>query len=99
MIAPAPVVLNFKALDRNSLRGFFDVELPSGLILVGCQLHESHGKYWVGMPARPWTKPDGTQSYVKIVDFVDKATAARFQQTIAPLAVAAYERAKGEVAA
>jgi hypothetical protein len=67
------------------------------MILAGCTLHESHGKFWVGLPARPSAKPDGSQSWVKIVDFRDKATGDRFQQTIVPLAVEAWQKA--EVAA
>src|ERR1700730_5584602 len=97
MTAPAPVVLNFKAFERNSLKDFFDLELASGMILADYTLHESHGKFWVGLPARPYAKPDGSQSWVKIVDFRDKATAYRFQQMIVPLAVEAWQKA--EVAA
>jgi hypothetical protein len=41
--------------------------------------------------------PDGSQLWVKIVDFRDKATHARFQQTVTPFAVAAWQKA--EVAA
>jgi hypothetical protein len=93
MTTPAPVVLNFKPVEKKSLRGFFDVELPSGMILSGCTLHESHGKFWVGLPGRPYAKPDGSQSWVKIVDFRDKATRDRFQQTVTPLAIEAFERA------
>jgi hypothetical protein len=95
----APIIRDIKPLDRNSLKGFFDLELPSGLVLCGCQLHQSHGRHWVGMPARPYAKPDGSQSWIKIVDFRDKATGHRFQQVIVPLAVEAFERAKAEAAA
>jgi hypothetical protein len=87
-------IKNFKPLEKNTLRGFFDVELPSGMVLCGCTLHESHGKFWVGLPARPYAKPDGSQSWVKIVDFRDKATSYRFQQMIVPLAVEAWQKAE-----
>jgi hypothetical protein len=46
------------------------------------------------LPARPYAKPDGSQSWVKIVDFRDKATAYRFQQMIVPLAVEAWQKAE-----
>jgi len=49
------------------------------------------------MPAKPYAKPDGSQSCVKIVDFRDKATGYRFQQMIVPLALEAWQKA--EVAA
>jgi len=76
---------------------FFDLELPSGLVVCGCRFHELHGRFWVGLPARPYAKPDGSQLWVKIVDFRDKATRYRFQQMIVPLAVEAWQKA--EVAA
>jgi hypothetical protein len=85
-------ILNFRALERNTLRGFFDVELPSGMVLCGCTLHEREGKRWVGLPAKPYTKDDGSQSWVKIVDFVDRARAKQFQESVLPAAVAAFER-------
>ena len=78
MSAPAPIISNFRLLEKNTLKSFFDVELASGMILSGCALHELHGKHWIGLPARPYSKPDGEQSWVKIVDFKDKATGARF---------------------
>jgi hypothetical protein len=88
MTAPAPVVLNFKSFEKNSLKGFFDLELASGMMLAGCTLHESHGKFWVGLPARPYATPDNSQSWVKIVDFRDKRTAAKFQEMAVAAAVA-----------
>jgi hypothetical protein len=93
--APSPVVLNFKPLERNTLRGFFDLELPSELVLSGCTLHEKNGKFWTGLPAKPWTKTDGSQSWAKIVDFRDKETSDKFQRTVTPIAVAALERMRG----
>jgi hypothetical protein len=94
MTAPAPIILNFKSMERNSLRGFFDLELASGMILNGCMLHTKDGHRWIGLPSRPWSKEDGTQSYAKIIGFKDKATAERFQNIVTPLAVAAYERTR-----
>jgi len=92
---PSPLVLNFKPLERNTLRGFFDLELPSGLVLSGCTLHEKNGKFWTGLPAKPWTKEDGSQSWTKTVDFRDKETSDKFQRTVTPIAIAALERMRG----
>jgi hypothetical protein len=90
MTAPAPVILNFKAFEKYSLKGFFDIELASGMILAGCTLHESQRKFWVGLPARPYAKPDNSQSC-----FRDKRTAAKFQEMAVAAAVAAFERIRG----
>jgi hypothetical protein len=89
-----PAIRNFKYLERNTLRGFFDLELPSGLVLSGCPLHTKGERWWIGMPAKPYTKPDGEQTWAKIVDFRDKQTSDRFQETIIPIAREAFERAR-----
>ena len=87
-------ILNFKPFEKNTLRGFFDIELASGLILRGCTLHEN-GRRWVGLPAKPYTANDGGQAWAAIVDFRDKQTAARFQEMATAAAVAAFERVRG----
>jgi hypothetical protein len=85
-------IRNFKPFEKNTLRGFFDVELPSGIILCGCTLHEREGKRWIGLPAKPYTKDDGSQSWVKIVDFADREKAKQFQESVLPAVVAAFDR-------
>jgi hypothetical protein len=88
-------ILGFKPFEKNTLRGFFDIELASGLILRGCTLHEKNGRRWVGLPAKPYGTDTGAQSWAAIVDFRDKRTAARFQELATAAAVAAYERVRG----
>jgi hypothetical protein len=87
-------IKNFKSLEKNTLRAFFDVELPSGMVLCGCTLHEREGKRWIGLPAKPYTKPDGSQSWTKIVDFADGTRARQFQDLVLPAVVAAFEQAR-----
>jgi hypothetical protein len=98
MSAP-PLIQNFKPYSKNTLLGFFDVELPSGMILAGCCLHEKNGHYWTGLPGRQYTKDDGTQWWSKVVDFRDKTTHRKFQDLVTPLAVAALEQARTRGAA
>lgn len=72
--------LNFKALARGSLQGFADLQMDSGLILLGCTLHRSNCKAWVNPPGRPQLdaerKPmrgnDGKLLYAPVIDFADK---------------------------
>jgi hypothetical protein len=90
--APSPAVRNFKAFNRNTLKGDFDLELPRGLVFCGAMLHESHGKSWVAMPGKPYAKPDGSQAWSKVLDFRDRETSDKFQRTITPIAIAALER-------
>jgi hypothetical protein len=87
-------IKNLKRLEKNTLRAFFDVELPSGLILCGCTLHEKEAKRWIGLPAKPYTKDDGSQSWAKIVDFTTRDKAQQFQESVLPAVIAAFERAR-----
>ena len=84
------VASDWRARSQNSLRGFFTLTLPSGLILKECSLHEKEGARWVGMPARQYEK-DGAKAWAKIIDFASKAAAQEFQQ----LALAAFHEVIG----
>src|SRR5262245_44539223 len=35
---PAATATNFRRFEKNTLKGFFDLELPSGLVLYDCSL-------------------------------------------------------------
>lgn len=61
-------ISEFKPYTKNTLRAFFTLNLPSGIIIRDCMLHESHGKRWIGLPAKPFEKPDGTRSWIPVVD-------------------------------
>jgi hypothetical protein len=87
---------NFKALRKRSLRGYADLELPSGVILRGCSWHENeNGEQWVGLPTRAYMGTDGSTKYAPVVEFAESARQARkrFQeQALAAIrAVAAAE--------
>ncbi len=84
---------NFRPFRKNTLLGFFDLELPSGMILKGCTLHEKGERHWVGLPGKPFTKENGEQSYANIIDFKDKATSYKFNDAAALAALAAAKEA------
>jgi hypothetical protein len=45
---------NFRGDQRNTLQGFVDLTfLDTGLTVKEVAVHESHGKQWVALPARP----------------------------------------------
>jgi|HubBroStandDraft_6_1064221.scaffolds.fasta_scaffold92834_3 hypothetical protein len=70
--------LNFKPLRKRTLRGYTDLELPSGLILRGCSWHENeNGDQWVGLPTRAYTGADGSTKYAPVVEFAESAREAR----------------------
>jgi len=87
-------VSNFKAFNKNTLRGFFDLELPFGMILRDCMLCEKDGKRWIGWPAKPYEKQDGSKSLSNIVDFVDNKSKYLLQDEVLPLVLAAMAEAR-----
>lgn len=65
-------VLKFRKFERNTLKGFAEIELPSGMIVKDITWHERDGKEWIGLPARKYEKEDGSVGWSNQVDFVDK---------------------------
>jgi len=84
-------ITNARRLDKNSLIGAFDLHMPSGLILRGVMLLESHGKRWIGLPSREWLKEDGGKGYAPIIEFASRDVAERFQALVLPLAERALD--------
>jgi hypothetical protein len=60
MTAPLPTVSDWKAIERNTLRGFFTAHLPSGMTLFENTLHYRDGHWWVMPPSKPMLSKDGT---------------------------------------
>jgi hypothetical protein len=79
-------ISNARKLNKGALRGFFDVELPSGLKLNSCTLLEKDGKRWIGLPSREYTKTDGTKAYQPIVEIPDREARDKFNGAVLPLA-------------
>lgn len=74
-------VKEFRKFEKNSLKGFATLFLPSiGLQIKDCTLHESNGKRWVSLPAKPYHKEDGSQAYSYIVSFPDRNVYESFQR-------------------
>lgn len=75
-------VAEWKPMRRGeSLRGFLTLVLPSGMQLHECTLHQREtGARWIGLPAKQFTKPDGTVQWTRIVDFTEQTTYSNFQR-------------------
>jgi hypothetical protein len=80
--APQFVITNFTKFERNTLRGFFDIELPSGLVIRGCSLHIRGSSRWLGMPSKTFTKADRSKGFTPIVEFTDRARADAFRDLV-----------------
>jgi hypothetical protein len=86
-------VKNWKPYQKNTLQGFFDLQIGP-LLIKGFTFHQKNGKSWAGFPARPELKDetpvreDGRLKHFPIVS-VEKAKLADFQdwicKQIAPL--------------
>lgn len=89
MIAPTAcfMVKEWRPYSKNTLRAFVSFEIPPGMILHGCTLHERDGSRWVGMPARQYQK-DGISTWAPIVELTNKEARDRFQAA----ALAAIDR-------
>jgi hypothetical protein len=75
-------ILGWKKVDKNTLRGFFSVALPSGMIIHKCSLHEKKGQRWIGLPAEKYTKQGGTTAYATLVEFTSRQIADNFRKQV-----------------
>jgi hypothetical protein len=71
-------VREWKPYAKNPLVGFFSLELPSGMVLHGCTLHEKNGSRSVGLPAKSYVK-DGATRWSPLVEFKSRETREDFQ--------------------
>jgi DNA-binding cell septation regulator SpoVG len=87
--------------STSSLRGFFTLRLPSGLVIHDLSLHEREGSRWVQLPGKPLIGRDGRQlttpktgrlAWDVVVEIPDSKTRAKFQDE----ALRAIDRLLGE---
>jgi hypothetical protein len=94
-------LLSFKPLIKNSLRGFGELELASGLRLIDCPVLVSHGKAWVALPSKSMVDqngqqkrdPNGKPAYVPVVQWRDRDLQDRFSAAAIELIRAAHPQA------
>ena len=78
--APRAAALNPRRHEKNTLKGFFDLALPSGMVVKGCTLHVKGDRVWVGLPGRQYVDGAGATTWANIIDFSDRASKDRFQK-------------------
>ena len=95
-------VESFKALRSNTLFGFADIVIPElHLRIREATVHESHGKRWIGLPAKPQVTRDGQVRrderqktlYVPVIEFMDKPTRDAFSERAIEALLIAYPKA------
>jgi hypothetical protein len=97
---PMMVARDWRPLQKNTLLGFFSLELASGLVLRDCALHQKNDRRWVSLAAKLQLNPDGTPRigdkgkalYSPIVEIPDPARREAFQRA----AVSAIEKLRRE---
>ena len=75
-------ILNWKAFSKNTLQGFFDLQLDSGLLIVGMTYHSQNGRRWVNFPAKPYEDENGQTQWQNIVKIPDEDRNKKFQQLV-----------------
>lgn len=90
-------LLEWRALERNTLRGFAVVQV-GGLKIKDITVHEKNGTRWVGLPAKPVIGADGKAQtddrgkirYAQILEWATKDAAERFGAGVCRAVEAAY---------
>jgi hypothetical protein len=98
MLAPEPAgplprtiaLVACRPVVKGGLRGFATVELPIGLKLVDCPVCVGKNGPWASLPAkpqidrdgRPKTDAAGKPTYAAILEWRDRALAARFSEVV-----------------
>jgi hypothetical protein len=82
------IASDWRVVEKNTLRGFFTLALPSGLIFRDCPIHRKADKRWIALPARPQIDGDGQLRrdpatgkilYVQIIEFTAREQREQFQ--------------------
>jgi hypothetical protein len=90
---------SFRRLRSNALLGFCDIVIPEmRLRIFDATVHQSHGKRWIGLLAKPQVTREGVvrrnergkAAYTPVVEFTDKATRDAFSAQALKALIAAY---------
>ena len=99
MTAMPVALLDWKKVEKNTLRGFAKVRMGRALILRDVMVHASNGKRWVSMPSKPQIGQDGLQKkdpttgkpmYTPILEWADRETADSFSEGVIQAVEAQY---------
>jgi hypothetical protein len=92
-------LVEWKEMQRNTLRGFATVRLRSGLTIRDCGVHTANGKAWASLPSKPIVDRDGQAQrdqstgkirYVPIVEWQSRDVANRFSAAVVEAVEARY---------
>jgi hypothetical protein len=95
------VLLSWRPLRRNTLRGFACLALPSGLHIDDVPVHVSGDRCWAALPAKPQLAANGQAvrdergkiQYITLLRWRDRGLADRFSELVTALAREAHPAA------
>ena len=84
------IIKEFKAVTRNSLRGFAEVQMPSGLIFHDVSINCTAGRWWASPASKPVLDRDGKHKrdlsgrgeYLPIVSFASRELRDLFSDAV-----------------
>jgi hypothetical protein len=110
-VSPNPVqprslrLLGFRRFRRNSLFGFLDIEVSSGLRIFDITLMKSGAAAWVGLPAKARIDENGHQAidpetgkkaWLPVIQWRDRRTADAFSKAVIAALLRAHPDALGD---
>jgi hypothetical protein len=83
-------IIDFKAVRKNSLRGFFTLVVADSLHIRDCALHQANGKAWFSFPGaaqidssgQAMRKDDGKVIYKNLIQVPDRALFDKVQAKV-----------------
>ena len=94
------VLRDFRAVTKNSLRGFATFEFPNGMVISDMPVHVKNDSAWVMFPSIPQLdngthkkSPEGKGLYKKVIEWRDRELSERFSAA----AIEIIKRDKPEV--
>lgn len=69
---------HYRPFNKNTLQGFLTLNY-CGLSIKECTHHTSHGKEWIGFPAREFKAQDGSRKWVNLIEFLPEFDRNDFQ--------------------
>jgi len=94
---PQLTLEKFRAINRNTLRGFADVRVPVGgtasIVIHNIAVHRKGERAWVSLPMKPRLTETGEQlrdqagkaTYIALLEWDSRETADRFSAKVIDL--------------
>jgi hypothetical protein len=91
-------VTEWRALNKNTLRGFASIALPNGLVIRDVSVHSKGGKHWASLPSKPMLDSAGSVlrdeagkiKYAAILQWGDRTTANKFSAAVVQALLARF---------